>query len=201
MLQLGTTEVHATFAQSACLRPFKFTRASSPVRAELFTVACVRVSLSSVHAALRRTLAMWAPVPCAGVPRPTPYLFILTCLHTLCVCPHAGPPCMQPCGTPLPCGHLCPVPGCHDPPPPAIAPFQQVGAAIVVLGGGEALRTGPLDRGGGLLLRGLGDAGSCELQRAGGGLAVGRQAHTSHPRKASWLTRTSGFGRCDEYGA
>eukprot|EP00967_Tisochrysis_lutea_P146071 scaffold275165_cov21-Tisochrysis_lutea.AAC.1 len=107
---------------------------------------------------------------------------------------------MQPCGTPLPCGHLCPVPGCHDPPPPAIAPFQQVGAAIVVLGGGEALRTGPLDRGGGLLLRGLGDAGSCELQRAGGGLAVGRQAHTSHPRKASWLTRTSGFVGADHCG-
>ncbi len=46
---------------------------------------------------------------------------------------HAGPPCAQPCGTRLPCGHTCASPTCHDPPPPAVAAFLPPAAPKVRL--------------------------------------------------------------------
>lgn len=32
--------------------------------------------------------------------------------------------CTLPCGTALPCGHVCPAAACHDPEPPAVAEYQ-----------------------------------------------------------------------------
>ena len=43
---------------------------------------------------------------------------------------HFGPcpPCVAPCGTPLPCGHICAAQQCHDPPPPPVGPFEKPAA-------------------------------------------------------------------------
>ncbi|KAF6263962.1 hypothetical protein COO60DRAFT_1292737 [Scenedesmus sp. NREL 46B-D3] len=54
-----------------------------------------------------------------------------TCRHAASRKPHAChfgpcPPCRQPCGTELPCGHTCSSSSsCHDPQPPAVPAFQQ----------------------------------------------------------------------------
>lgn len=134
-------------------------------------VAC---ACGSAHSTLPCGAEKWAVPPRCTLPCRIPQL----CRHapasagSLPHTCHYGPcpPCELPCGTSLPCGHVCGASRCHDPAPPAPAAFQRPAPPVALaslsqqLGSGHSQGAGP----------GLG-AGRAKAGGGGASAAPGQQ--------------------------